>query len=492
MTRDGRKTRAVLGDLARLVAPMDVLYQVGNLIYRRSLRYTLLTAGIAVIGVLADLLNLPGLTIGQAIMLPLIVGGVAFVGGFTMKLIPRMISTRLLTVAQACGLNLMEDYRKSAAGEHIEALWERVFVHECRLRLDAGLDVMGARDDAPSGGEALASARKRFVTRARRALASHLPQTRQMHQTGLDLRYFEDWRDGAYLDRSDTKLVEQFTGNLTLLAARRQAGLAGPGAMTRFWPARLAGRFWFFVITRCVAIEVGQAIERLNRRYDTDMFGAQSLLWPGEEDQAWLAEFDGGREAVLDHRRRIVKRIFGPDLQTAHAVLDHMLRCPIILAGELRIRYDAEYCCGRLHGCDAVADLKAAGAVSRDVRSAERFAESAARDMDVFDRLITLHRGGLLQPDRALACRAVRIALHTGRKKLRRALGGDIRPDMSAEQFERHLAPLVDAAADDARTYTHRLVAVRMHHELARLAREDYRKLIAALAYDDPQPGPRS
>ena len=492
MKRNGRKLRPILGDMARLVAPMDVVYQVGNLIYRRSLRYTLLTAGIAVIGVLADSLRLPGLTIEQAIMLPLIVGGVAFVGGFVMKFIPRMVSTRLLTVAQACGLNLMEDYRKSATEEHLAVLWERVFVHECRLRLAAGLAAIGGCDDEPRADETLASARKRFITRAHRALASHLPQTRQMHQTGLDLRYFEDWRDGACLDRSDTKLVEQFGGNLTLTAARREAALAGPAAMARFWPAQIARRFWFFVITRSVAIEVGLAIERLNRRYDTDMFGSQAILWPGEEDQAWLAGFDGGREAVLEQRRRVVRRIFGPDFDTAKAVLDHMLYCPLSLATELRIRYDAEYCCGQLTGGDVIGDLKAADAVNRDVRSAERFVEGATRDMDAFDRLIAAHRSDLLQPGEALSFRAVRIALHVGRAKLRRTLGGDIPPDMSPERFDRHLAPLVDAAATDPCTYTHRLVAVRMHHELARLAREDYRKLIKVLAYEDPRADPGS
>ena len=488
MKRTGRKFTAVLGDMARVVAPLDVLYQVGNLIYRRSLRYTLLTAGIAVIGVLADSLKLPGLpglTIKQAIMLPLIVGGVAFVGGYLMKIIPRMISTRLLTVAQACELNLMEDYRKSATEEHLDVLWQRVFVHECRLRLDGGLDAIGGCDDGPDPDETLESARKRFSTRALRALASHLPQTRQMHQTGLDLRYFEDWRDGACLDRSDTKLVEQFDGNLTLTSVRREVALAGPAAMARYWPAQLARRFWFFVIMRCVAIEVGQALERLNRRYDTDMFGSQAILWPGEENQAWLSGFDGGREAVIEWRRRVVRNIFGPDFDTAKAVLDHMLYCPLILATELRMRYDPEYCCGLALGCDAVSDLKNAGATAEHIHSAERFVRRAEATIAACDSAIAAHRSDLLQPGEALSFRAVRIALHVGRKKLRRKFGGAIPPDMSAEQFQRHVAPIADAAAANAGTYTHRLVAVRMHHELTRLAREDYRKLIKALAYED-------
>ena len=486
MKPSDRKRTAVFRDLGRLVAPMDVLYQVGNLIYRRSLRYTLLTVGIGIVGVLAEFLSLPGLTIRQAIMLPLIVGGVAFVGGFVMKFIPRMISTRLLTVAQACGLNLMEDYRKFCADEHLTVLWERVYRHECAVRAKAGLpEFGGAGNYQPADGQPPQSPREQFILRARGALASPLPQIRQMHQTGLDLRYLEDWRDGALLDRSDTKLVEQFDGNLTLTAVRREVKLTGLVAMRRFVPGRIAQKLWFFFITRSVAIEVGLAIQCLNRQYDTDSFNSQAVLWPGEDSQAWIAQFDGAQQAVRHRQQRLIRGVFGPNYETACAVLDHILYSPLLQATELRMRYDVEYCTGQTLGFGVVSDLKAAGAKAGHIHSAERFVEDAAADIAACDRAITAHRSDLLKPGEALSLRAVRIALHVGRKELVRNLGGAIPPDMSAEQFQRHLAPLVDAAAADACTVTHRLVAVRMHHELTRLAREDYRKLVRALAYED-------
>ena len=488
MARHGRKRTAVLRDLGRLVAPMDVLYQVGNLIYRRSLRYTVLTAGIGAIGVLAGSLSLPGLTLRQAILLPLLVGGTTLVGGYVLRLVPRMISTRLLTVAQACGLNLMEDYRKCAAEAHLEALWERVFRHECDLRLAAGLPAMAAAAGEACPDETPPSARKQFMARARGALSSHLPQTRQMYQTALDLRYLEDWRDGACLDRSDTKLVEQFEGSTTLTAVRREVGMVGLAAMAPFFLPRLAQRLWFFFIMRSVAIDVGLAIRHLNRRYDTDAFNSQAVLWPGEEDQAWLARFPRARGAVLDHRRRLVRGTFGPDVDTACAVIDHIAYCPLLLATELRMRYDVEYCTGQALGCNVVTDLKGARARHQDIRSAERFARLAARDAEACDRIIAAHRGELLGPDRAAALRAARIALHVGRGRLRRKLGGAIREEVSPEVFARHVAPLVDAAAADAERYSHRLVAVRMHHELTRLARKDYRRLIKALAYEEETP----
>lgn len=488
MKRNGRKRTAILHDLGRLVAPMDVLYQVGNMIYRRSLRYTMLTAGIGIIALAARTLNLPGvpeLTVTQAIMLPLIVGGLALVGGYTMKLVPRMISTRLLTVAQACGLNLMEDYRKFATDEHLDILWDRLFRHEAGLRIIAGLPGIGGEKSRRSNGDTLEAAREQFLARANKALQSPLPQTREMHMTGLDLRYFEDWRDGAYLDRSDTKLVEQFEGNLTLLAARHEVNLVGMAAMGRFLPRQIAQKIWFFVIMRSVAINVGLCVQRLNKRYDTDAFNSQAFLWPGEEDQPWLEQFDGARQAVIDRRRRLVRGVFGPNYGTATAVLDHMFYCPALLAGELRMRYDPEYCTGQTLGYDIVGDMEADGAKAQHISSARRFARAATTDIEACDLIVAAHRGELLKPENAVTRRAVRIALHVNRTKLRRALGGAIPADMSAEQFDRHVAPIVDAAAADPCRTTHRLVAVRMHHELARLTRQAYRRLLKDLAYSD-------
>jgi len=485
MKRNGRTRTAILRDLGRLVAPLDVLYQVGNMIYRRSLRYTLLTAGIGIIGMTAGFLDLPGLSVTEAIMLPLIVGAVALVGGYAMKLVPRLISTRLLTVAQACGLNLMEDYRKFATDEHLAVLWDRLFRHEAGLRMTAGLPPIGGAMNHHSDDDSLQSAHEVFLDRAMLSLRSPLPQTREMHLTGLDLRYFEDWRDGAYLDQSDTKLVEQFEGNITLLAARREVNLVGLAAMGRFMPRQIMQKLWFFFIMRSVAIEVGLCVQGLNKQYDTDAFNSQAFLWPGEEDQGWLDQFDGARRAIVERRQRMIRRVFGPDHETATAMLDHMLYCPLLLAGELRMRYDPDYCTGRTLGYNVVSDMKAANAMDEHVSAAQRFAQAATQDIDACDKLIAAHRPELLEPRNALTRRAVQIALHVNRRKLRRALGGAIPADMSAERFDTHVAPIVDDAGTHPCRTNHRLVAVRMHHELARLTRSAYRKLLKDLAYSD-------
>jgi hypothetical protein len=481
MNSKRRSITAILGDLRRLIAPLDVLYTIGNLIYRRSLRYTMFTAGVSLLGVMAKEFGLPGFTVRQAIVLPLIIGGLSLAVGTLLKVVPSLIASRLLTVAQASDLNLMEDYRKAEAGEHLNALWERLFKYECRLRLAgraAGADD-AARLNGQTESEALDREKSSFFRRAHKALTSHLPQIQQMHLVGLDLRYLEDWRDGAYLDRSDTKLMEQFDGNSTLLAARAEAGLTGVGAALTFNPRRLMQRLWFLFITRMVAITVGGAVQHLNRKYKTDLFNCQVLLWPGTEDAEWLASFEGARAEVLRRRREGIRRVFGRDFDTARDMLDHMLYGCFALATDLRMRYDPDYGDGTLD-YDVMGDLQAEGRNRRDVQRARAFVRQAQRDLEKLAAYLRSHRPELLEPGHATSLRAVRVALLVDRGGLKAALLRRRRGGESAAEIEE----LLDDAVAARDVLSRRLVAVRMHHELTRLSRSGYHKLIKALAYN--------
>ena len=489
MNGSGRRKTAILSDLRRLIAPLDIFYTIGNLIYRRSLRYTMFTAGIALLGIAAKEFGLPGFTVRQAIALPLVIGGLSLVVGTMLKVVPSLIASRLLTVAQASDLNLMEDYRKAEAGEHLEALWDRLHRYECGLRLAEGSPGCNACGrEGQSDADTLERAKPCFLRRAHRALTSHLPQIQQMHLVGLDLRYIEDWRDGAYLDRSDTKLIEQFDGSSTLKAVRAETGLVGPAAAVLFNPRRFLQRFWFLFVTRMVAIQVGSAVQRLNRQFRTDLFNCQVLLWPGTEDSEWLAQFDGAREEVLRRRRQCVRRVFGQDDGTACDVLDRMLYCSFALATELRMRYDADYCDGSL-GYDVIADLTGEGRNRRDLQRAKAFVEAARGDLTRLGEFLASRRPDLLAPAAGRALRAARIALHTDRGGLKRLLTRHLR-DRDEDSAAAVLRAL-DQAVAEKETYSRRLIAVRMHHELTRLSRGGYHKLVKALAYED-QPAPQA
>ena len=480
----------LLRDLTRLIAPTDIICHVGNMVYRRALRYTLFTAGVGLLGAVAKQFSLPGLTVRQALTLPLIVGGLTLLCGFTMKITAAVISGRLMAVAQANALNLMEDYRKSQSEEHLLALWQRVFRHEAQLRLEAGQPVFpGCRP--PAGlprDRALECARREFLDRCRRALASHLPQVRQMHLVGIDLRQFEDWQDGAYLDRSDTKLAEQFESNGTLLAARRQARLCGAKATRLLKAGQVCEKLWFLLVTRCLAVRIGAAVETLNRRFGTDLFSCQVLLWPGEAAAAWLADIPGAAEAVLQCRRRVIHRIFGPDWPTAEVVLDRVLHPAFARATELRMRFDPEYCTEAM-GYDVLADLSCEGLDARQRRRARRLAARAATALEAFDSFLAAARPELLKPQHAEALRAVRGAFHADRGRLKRRLMRGRKLNASPDVLAERLGPAIDAAAADAAAHTRKLIAVRMHHELTRLTRSGYKELLRDLAYATPASG---
>jgi len=441
------------------------------MIYRRSLRYTLFVVGISILGVLASSFSLPGLSIRQAIALPLIVGGLALVIGSALKIIPGLISSRLQMVAQASDLNLMEDYRKTQGPVHLEAIWQRVFQYE---------SILG---DVAADDEAQKLAKSDFLARAEEALASHLPQIRQMHLIGLDLRYLEDWRDGAYLDCSDTKLAEQFEGNSTLTAVRREVGLWGTVGMRNFTIRKISRGLWFRFISRMVAMEIGGAVEQLNRLYKTDLFNSQVLLWPGEAESPWLSVFEGAHDEVLRRRRKAIRNVFGPDIETAGEAIDRMLYTDFALATELRMRYDVEYCTGAL-GYDALDDLRTGCREPRDLRRAERTGHKAGKGRIALKRFLATHRAELLEPKNTGSLRSVKIAFHINKDNLKRKIiDHTIRRRVSGLIDE--ILAIIDTAAGDERIFTRRLVAVRMHHEMTRLARAGYYQLVQTLGYAD-------
>jgi hypothetical protein len=494
--RPKRSLLELLGDLRRMVAPLDVLYAAGHLIYRRALRYTMLTASIAAVGLASKALGLPGFTFRQAVLLPLLIGALSLTFGILLKVVPSMISSRLMLAAQASDLNLMEDYRKSQTQEHLQVLWDRLYQYECRLQIAAEQDI-GKLRKGPLQVDvgALARAKGSFLARANEALCNPLPQIQQMFRVGLDLRFFEDWRDGAYLDRSDSKLVEQFDGNSTLTAARDAAGLTGLAATMLFNHRKVMQKFWFTLITRMVAIQTAGDINKLCRRYDTDLFNSQMLLWPGTEDGEWLDRFPGAREELLRRRRRGIRRTFGRDIATARCVLDHMLYCSFAAATELRMRYDPDYC-GEEMGYDVVSDLTAEGKSRRDFQRAKGYVARAQARLKTFEAFCKAHRSGLLAPTGGLDYRIARVAVHTDRpgpdrKGLQKLLEAWDQTRVDGDSGDVDAAERVGRAVDDAlrhsERYTRRLMAVRLHHELTRLSRQGYAELIEKLGYQDEQ-----
>jgi hypothetical protein len=168
----GRAKSQTCRDILRLARLDDLLSQAGAVMMRASPKATLWTAGIAVSGRLASYLGLPGFTRIEALLAPVVVGGGLLALGAAMRYVPRALSGRLATIAEANDLNLMEDYRKSEALDHLNVLWD---------------------SSSQDPWNRIRSGRGR----------------------GFHLNLYEDFCDGAYFDPSDTKIPEQYAGNVT-------------------------------------------------------------------------------------------------------------------------------------------------------------------------------------------------------------------------------------------------------------------------------------
>ena len=510
-------------DLWRLISVNDVLDRIGTVMIRKSPRMTLLTAAITSSGYISSSLGLPGFSGLEAIAVPCLVFGGMLGGGTAMRFIPRAIFSRLTTIAEANDLNLMEDYRKSQALEHLNVLWDRVFWYESDQRYSRAesaterdqiiadrefisrqlrqwpkevLSRLGIKKDEDIEKvitdimtsfpltDKMEKSREGFIASSLFALRHALPQSSQAKRVGYRINLWEDERDGAYYDRTDVKLFEQYFGNATITDIKNEVGFCRIDCF-RELPGKLSRKAWFHLITRKVAIETGRALKVLNDKYETDMFNSQALLWPGEEDAEWLDDFSGAREEILSRRKRIIRNALGDTVEDAARTLDRMLLPLFRCATELRFRYDPEYLDGSLdHDVEEtegtihiknniVDDLIDHNAEQKDIDRFARKAEQAKKVMSQFVNYLEADYAWLR--DKRLALRAVKIAFHINKNGMK---------DMFNARSE-DLKTQIQNAVKDEPVYTHRLIALRLHHTLSILQKKGYMDLSLALAYQD-------
>ncbi len=158
----------MLKDLRRLITFTDLLYYLGDVLSKKSLRYTGFTALVSLLGYLGGLL--PGVdtySARVAIALPLLVGLVTLAGGMVLRSVPLFLASRATGVAEAQDLDLMEDYRKCREEEHLERLWERVFRFEWALGTQSSQVRPHPEEAPPDVAASPRDPRQQFLARAR-------------------------------------------------------------------------------------------------------------------------------------------------------------------------------------------------------------------------------------------------------------------------------------------------------------------------------------
>lgn len=512
-------------DVLRLARVDDLLSRAGAMMMRASPKATLWTAGIAVSGRLASYLGLPGFTRIEALLAPVVVGGGLLAIGAAMRYIPKVLSGRLTTVAEANDLNLMEDYRKAQAVDHLNALWDKVFRYESAIRYGPSeqqaeceairatkqrveeairlwdhplRESLGIRSDRDMDdmvtaimterplSENLEKSREGFLVSALYALRHALPQSSEAYSIGFRLNLYEDFCDGAYFDSSDTKLYEQYAGNVSLTAIKRDVGFGRLDGLRQI-PRLTLSKLWFFLVTRKVAMEAGRAIQILNCKYGTDAFNSQVLLWPGEEDAEWLAGLPDAQATILALRKSILTAALGRTFDNATCVLERIFLPCFEFATELRARFDPEYCDGSLDhiGTDTeqqiadslVKDLETHGYAEREITKSRMYISRIRQEQIAFGEYLSARHHAILSDGPAL--RAVKIAFHIDKNGLRKTFQTTNVPDREA-LLDRE----IERAVSEKATYSERLVALRLHHQLTILQLDGYKALAKQLAYE--------
>ncbi len=395
-------------------------------------------------------------------------------------------------MAEAQDLDLMEDYRKSQQEQHLELLWQRVFRFEWAVDSDATRVHPHPIECPPEicnadqqFADPAARAKAQFLMRARFALQHPQPQARQRYYLGIDLRFLEDWRNGAFFDHNDTKLVEQFDASATLEAIKREVGYGHLAALADL-PMKSSRKFWFAMISRVISIHVGDAVGDLNQEFGTDYFNAQAILWPGEDREPWLDQFPSAHEELLLRRRQILNRIFGRTAHDAQRMLDRLVLPSFWLATKLRVRYDPEYLDESL-GYNMLSDLEELGLAPHRNEAFRAFGPRAASQWETLREFLQIHHPELLAPSNAESLRAVRIAAHTDRGGLGRLLQQYAGQTPDRSQLVEEMGSILDEAQKDRKTYSVRLMGLRVHHELTRLHYLGYRDLLSALRDSGPE-----
>ncbi len=513
-------------DVSRLTSAGDLLSQAGTYLMRKSPRATLWTAGISSSGFLSNFIGLNGFTAMQAVAAPLIVGSGMLSLGACLKFIPSKLWRQLEDIAQANDLNLMEDYRKSLCVSHLNLLWDKVFSYEARLhytpqaqqeehsgilefkdRISHNLNQwspdilthLGAISGQDKADLVLAlvterplscnleKSREGFLISSLYAMRHAMAQSTQTHTIGFRLNLYEDYCDGACFDKSDDMLFQQFKGHTCLTDIKKQAHFSGLKAIL-YTPSSIGHRLWFTLVTRKVSAGVGRAVRSLNQTYETDRFNAQVLLWPGEEHAEWLKSMPNAKQEILTLRRQILQSALGSTYENAEHVLNRMLLPGLKQAMDLRMLFDYEYCDQSLDCIardtqqtitdHALADLKAIGCQGHALEKKQAFLTQAVSSMASFMTYLKSSAYASVLED-AETLRAVKIMFHSNQDQIHKLF-----KTPETEEARQRLPQLIRHATDHKTQTTCRLMAIRMHCQLAQLQIQEYKTLVKTLGYD--------
>lgn len=500
-----------------LVTVLDVLGFIGFWLFRGTLKRTIAVAVallvVVFIGSKTD--SDYSLTLQQAFKGTGLIFILSCLGGAALMLVSGSFSKAAMNIAEAKGSNLLEDMKKARKESHRDKLWQRVYRYEqvvvsaderrdelatlakSRNKLEDACDPNRRRRLAQTERTHLDDQIKRLGTtedgwRILFEYAIQVPQglATLSHRLRFKLGKIKDWYDGAPFHASDWKLPIQFDSREDLRQVKTEARL-GTWALIMHLRMRSVQQLWFKMITRATQVRVAAACRRFDTRYAPYAFSIDHFLWPSRAIDRVIADQLGpdALAALTAERKKIFATVFHHNVTLAHQLMRKAIYPNFVAATELRRRYDPEYVCGELEdewSKDLHRYARALGASKRATYHRERIRRSIRLHQNALRLYLDTHPQYNPTGDPEFR-RAIRIAYHINRFGLRDLIDAGRDP---LEEVDRHwthritrwserkgprsIDAIIRHLAAEAEQTTQKLLAVRLHHELARLELEDY------------------
>lgn len=480
-----------------LVTVGDILAMIGFWLYRGTAKRTTAVAiAFFTLFLLGSKTQVDtGISLANAFTGTGLVMIASFFGGLALMFVSGSLARQALALAEAKGSNLLEDMKKARQPEHAATLWKCIYQYEARLVEPHQIEQEKQTLDQHAvtlreSVESLICANVKSILPEHLnllrdlgltepgfrmifslAMAAPLPASTLRRRLRYDLIHARDWYDGAPFHQTDTKLYEHYNNSGRLTTARKLAGL---GVMhTSMVTARQSMQIlWFKSISRAIQLRVARACRQLDRKYPHFHFLPDHFLWPVPESEEGVRDQLGqvALDDLIDTRRKVFQRIFNPEPELAHQLMRLAIYPTFQSATILRQRFDPEYTAGELEQSWAE-DLKQYHqALQKQSRGAVRINQTIAKVKEMLDAgrgFLDEHCPGYDSQSR----RVVLIALHTNQfdlhQRIKAAHSGDA-------QAVAHAREAVKQAVDQSHHLTRVLLAVRLHHTLARMELDDY------------------
>jgi hypothetical protein len=484
-----------------LITLTDILNKLGLWLYRGTARRTIGVAiALGTVFLLGKSDTLNTINFKQALTGTGSILILSCIGGILLMALSGQFARSQLVLAEAKGANLLEDMKRSRAAEHCERLWLGVFKYEQARFTEKSLAqesklINDHQDELvrlchPNTERSTAERERRKLRRIMRRLGrteagwelaydysigiAHSRSALKYHLR-YDLCKIRDWYDGAPFHHTDTKLPEQFDASGDLQAAKHDIGLNWLFKL-QHTHRRLVQLLWFKALIRAIQLRVSAACRHLDSRFNCYHFAPDQFLWPSDETHEIVRQQVGEQavRALIDLRRSIFHRVLRPEPELAQKLMQRAIYPNFDAATQLRRRYDPEYVLDELDETwlnDLRQYNRAFKPVARAQAKRRLFQQRTALQQAALTRFVEATAFAETWTDDAEARRAIRIAMHADCDGLCPAVmrhqGGD--------PTDAKLATgAIQAAVAEKKQYTHKLIAVRVHHELARIELRDY------------------